>query len=46
MVLYKQTKNGKVEMTADEEASLRAEWKAWEDTSTERKLTKIKGSRK
>ena len=42
MVLYKATKNGKVEMTADEEASLRAEWKAWEDTSSERKLTKIK----
>ena len=42
MVLYKATKNGKVKMTADEEASLRAEWKSWEDTSTERKLTKIK----
>ena len=42
MVLYKATKDGKVEMTADEEASLRAEWKAWEDTSSERKLTKIK----
>jgi len=42
MVLYKATKNGKVEMTADEEASLRAEWKTWEDKSSERKLAEIK----
>ena len=42
MVLYKATKNGKVEMTADEEASLRAEWKTWEDKSSERKLAQIK----
>lgn len=42
MVLYKATKDGKVEMTADEEAILRAEWKAWEDKSSERKLEKIK----
>jgi len=42
MVLYKATKDGKVEMTADEEAILKAEWKAWEDKSSERKLEKIK----
>jgi len=42
MVLYKATKDGKVEMTADEEASLRAEWKTWEDKSSQRKLAQIK----
>ena len=29
-------------MTADEEASLRAEWKTWEDKSSQRKLAQIK----
>ena len=40
--LYKHINGIPVEMTTEEEAAIRAEWKKWEDESATRKLAKIR----
>lgn len=43
--LYKHINGTPVEMTTEEEAATRAEWKKWEDESATRKLAKIRDIR-